>query len=90
MYNLVGLTGDQLDLIVAALAKLEDPQADALAQHFARIRAVVVTICPVCGKEVIQVGRGRRRKYCGRTCAQAAYRERVRESRKTTTRPRRH
>lgn len=32
--------------------------------------------CAWCGTEIVQVGRGRPRKYCGPTCRQRAYEQR--------------
>lgn len=36
----------------------------------------LVTSCTWCGKELVNTGRGRPRKYCSRSCKQRAYEQR--------------
>ena len=77
-------------LFLAVLAKVEGPASPVLAGYLAQIDRQMPPTCVVCGRDFTQSRAGRRAVYCSRTCAQAAYRVRVRESRKTTTRPRPH
>jgi len=79
----VELNAGQLDTILASLEALYGPSTSALVEYLQDVRDGVTTaVCQSCGKAFKTPIMGRPALYCGRTCAQRAYRQRASERRK--------
>jgi len=79
----VELTAEQLDTVIGSLEALYGPATGDLVQYLSDVRNGTCTAtCAVCGKSFKAKRHGRPAQYCGRTCAQRAWRARERERRK--------